>query len=198
MKTLYLIRHGYALHNLLYWKIGKEAYDIRDTQLMQKGVEQATHLGNKWKEINEINLVVCSPSIRTLDTAVLIFKNTNHIIIALDCLLEYPQGNEECNRRKDKSVLTSLYPQVDFSNLTHEVLPWKNRKESLNELENREKTFLSWIKNRKEKNICTVGHSSFIGYLKDRFIGDEEHELKHCFPYTYTIDELSIKSETSL
>ena len=188
MKTLHLIRHGYALHNLLYWKIGTAAYDIRDTQLMQKGIEQATHLGNNWKEIDEINLVVCSPSIRTLDTALLIFKNTHHRIIALDCLLEYPLGNEECNRRKDKSVLTSLYPQVDFSNLTHEVLPWKNRKESLNELENREKTFLSWIKNRKEKNICIVGHSSFIGYLKDRFIGDEEHELKHCFPYTYIID----------
>lgn len=198
MKTLHLIRHGYALHNLLYWKIGIAAYDIRDTQLLQKGIEQATNLGNKWQERDKMNLVVCSPSIRTLDTALLIFKNTHHRIIALDCLLEYPLGNEECNRRKDKSVLQELYPQVDFSNLTHEVLPWKNRKESLNELENREKTFLSWIKNRKEKNICIVGHSSFIGYLKDRFIGDEEHELKHCFPYTYTIDELSMKSETSL
>ena len=28
-----------ALHNLLYWKIGNKAYDIRDTQLMQEGIE---------------------------------------------------------------------------------------------------------------------------------------------------------------
>ena len=197
MKSLHLIRHGYALHNFLFWKIGTSAYDIRDTQLLQEGIDQATQLGNVWNEKYDMELVVCSPSIRTLDTALMIFKDTNHKIIALDYLLEYPQGNEECNRRKDKSVLTSLYPQVDFSNLTHEVLPWKNRKERLNELENREKIFLNWIKNCKEKNICIVGHSSFIGYLKDRHIGDEEHELKHCFPYKYTIDE-SMKSDTSL
>ena len=55
MKNLYLIRHGYALHNFLYWKIGTDAYDIRDTQLMQKGVEQATNLGNTWKEKKDID-----------------------------------------------------------------------------------------------------------------------------------------------
>ena len=29
------------------------------------------------------------------------------------------------------------------------------------------KSNISWIKNRKEKNICVVSHSSFIGELKD-------------------------------
>ena len=185
MKNLYLIRHGYALHNFLYWKIGTDTYDIRDTQLLQKGVEQATNLGNTWEEKKDIELIVCSPSIRTLDTALLIFRG--HQIIALDSILEYPLGNEECNRRKDISVLKSLYPQVDFSNLKDEKLPWNYEKESLSELCWRENKFINWIKKRDEKNICVVSHSSFIGHLKDGIIGDEEHELKHCFPYKYDV-----------
>jgi|TARA_B100000795_G_C22750994_1_gene419419 hypothetical protein len=48
-------------------------------------------------------------------------------------------------------------------------------------------------KKRDEKNICVVSHSSFIGDLKDGFIGDEEHELKHCFPYKYNIIFQEIK-----
>ena len=187
MKNLYLIRHGYALHNFLFWKIGKEAYDIRDTQLLQKGVEQATNLGYTWQEKDRIDLVVCSPSIRTLDTATLIFKNTNHKIIALDSILEYPLGSEECNRRKDKSVLRALYPQVDFSNIVYEKLPWNYKHETKNCLHKRIETFIDWIKQRNEKNICVVSHSSFIGELKDGVIGDEHNELKHCFPYKFTI-----------
>ena len=50
MKSLHLIRHGYALHNFLFWKIGTSAYDIRDTQLLQEGIDQATQLGNVWNE----------------------------------------------------------------------------------------------------------------------------------------------------
>jgi len=181
--NLYLVRHGYALHNLLFKKIGKEAYNIRDTQLLQKGIDQAVKLGNEWKE--DIGLVVCSPSIRTLDTALLIFGDRE--IIALDTILEYPQGNEECNRRKDISVLKILYPQVDFSYLSGEKIQWNYKKESIKELNDRRDVFIEWVKVRDEKNICVVSHSSFIGNLKDGTMGDAEHELEHCFPYKFSL-----------
>ena len=191
MKNLYFVRHGYALHNFLFWKIGKQAYDIRDTQLMQKGVEQATSLADTWKDINDIELVVSSPSIRTLDTALLVFKNTNHKIVACDDVLEYPLGSEECNRRKDKFVLKTLYPQVDFSKIINEKLQWNYMHEPIESLHQRQEKFLDWIKKRPEKNICVVSHSSFIGELKDGVMGDEKHELKHCFPYKYVVDDLT-------
>ena len=199
MKNLYFIRHGYALHNFLYWKIGKNAYDIRDTQLLQKGIEQATNLNVTWEKKNKIDLVVCSPSIRTLDTALLVFKNTNHKIIASDHVLEYPQGSEECNRRKDKSVLQALYPQVDFSDIKYEKLPWNYTRETKECLHKRIDTFIDWVKERPEKNIAVISHSSFIGELKDGVIGDEEHELKHCFPYKFTISfDETIETGTSV
>lgn len=187
-KNIYFIRHGYALHNFLFWKIGSKAYDIRDTQLLQKGVDQASELNKKWHKLKDIDLVVCSPSIRTLDTALLTFKNTKHEnkIKALDYLLEYPLGVEECNRRKDKEVLKTLYKNVSFNDLVNNKLPWNpNKKETLKELEIRHRLLLDWIKNRPEKNICVVSHSSYISQLLFKNVPDEENELKHCFPYKF-------------
>ena len=102
--------------------------------------------------------------------------------------MEYPLGVEKCNRRKDKDVLKTLYKNVSFNDLVNNKLPWNpNKRESLKELEIRHRLLLDWIKNRPEKNICVVSHSSFIGELKDGVIGDENNELKHCFPYKFTI-----------
>ncbi len=44
-KTLYCIRHGYALHNKLFFEIGPRAYsEYRDTPLLEKGFNQAKTL----------------------------------------------------------------------------------------------------------------------------------------------------------
>ena len=65
-------------------------------------------------------------------------------------------------------------------------LPWNpNKRESIEELELRHKLLLNWIKNRPEKNICVVSHSSYISQLLFKNVPDEENELKHCFPYKY-------------
>ena len=106
----------------------------------------------------------------------------------MDDVLEYPLGSEECNRRKDKSLLQTLYPHVDFSNIKYEKLPWNYAHETKESLHQRQKNFLKWIKSRHEKNICVVSHSSFIGDLKDGVFGDEGNELKHCFPYKVNIE----------
>ena len=45
MKTLYCIRHGYALHNKLFHYIGSRAYrEFRDTPLLYEGIIQAQNL----------------------------------------------------------------------------------------------------------------------------------------------------------
>ena len=188
-KNVYFVRHGYALHNKLFWDIGNNAYKIRDTQLLDKGVQQAIELGQTWDYINNIELVVCSPLTRTLDTASLIFKDTPHKIIALDCLLEHPLGTEEnCNHRKNKSTLMALYPHVDFSLLKDEHYEWSEDKETPDQLQKRADIFIEWCKKRTEKEICAVSHSSYMGNLIFGTIGDENHQLEHCTPYRYKID----------
>ena len=45
-----------------------------------------------------------------------------------------------------------------------------------------------WIGQRRETRIAIVSHSSFIGQLKDKKIGDENNELKHCHPYKIVVN----------
>ena len=105
MKTIYFVRHGYA-YQFFILKIGKQAYDIRDTQLLQK-VEQASHLGDTWEDKNKIDLVICSPSMN-LDTALMIFKDTNYKIVASDLILEYLKAAKNVIEEKINSFVSLI------------------------------------------------------------------------------------------
>ena len=183
-KYLHCIRHGYALHNKLYFDIGRKAYsEYRDTPLLEEGFKQAKELNKTWGNLNNIDLVVVSPCTRTLDTAMFVFQDKNIPMISKDFLIEYPWGGDEiCNKRKDKKDLQLLYPRVQFD-MDDNVLPWSQNMETIEQLEKRIEKLLYWIGQRKERNIAIVSHSSFIGQMKDKVIGDEYNELKHCFPY---------------
>ena len=182
-KVLYCIRHGQAIHNKLFHIMGVNAYrQFRDTNLLVEGKEEAKKLRQQWTKIKDIELVIASPCDRTLETAVLIFRSKP--IIALDCLIEYPMGGTDiCNHRIDRTELEILYPYVDFSQLTQNVLPWMGENESIDDLNDRIQSMLHWIQEREEKNIAIVGHSSFLGQFMNNEIGDEQNELKHCHPY---------------
>lgn len=184
-KNCYFIRHGYATHNKLFWDIGKRAYsEFRDTNLLEEGFNQAKKLHNNWSSINDIDLICVSPCRRTIDTALFVFKDHKANMIAKDFLIEYPiGGGEKCNQRKNIEDLKYLYPMIDFTSIKNNILKWDNKDETHEQLNNRIQEMICWIGNRPEKNIAIVSHSSFIGMLKDKKIGDEKNELKHCHPY---------------
>ena len=63
-KTLYLIRHGFSLHNELYHKIGVDAFrrkEVVDAPLTFLGQQQSIELGQQWKEKHKVDLVLVSP-----------------------------------------------------------------------------------------------------------------------------------------
>ena len=188
-KNCYFIRHGYAIHNQLFWDIGTRAYtDFRDTNLCYEGYEQAKKLNKTWLELKNIDLVCVSPCVRTLDTALFIFKNHKAPLIAKDFLIEFTIGGSDiCNQRKDIEDLRCLYPTFDFSQIKNNTLEWGENKESLVSLQHRIDDMLTWIGKRPEKNIAIVSHSSFIGKFKDGLIGDENNQLEHCYPYNIKI-----------
>ena len=190
-KYLFAIRHGEATHNVLFKEVGMSTFfdeNYYDTELTDKGFNQAQELGNKWTDKNKMDLVIVSPLSRTLQTAVNIFKNMNVKIIALDCLKEYPQGLHTCNKRKNKSDLINLFPTIDFTNLdSNEDLMWSNTEsETIDELLQRMNKMYDFIEQTDYKNIALVGHNSFISMIKDQKLNRNEDgldELKHCHPY---------------
>ena len=175
MKTLYWIRHGTAEHNILYKKYGEKIYfKYRDTSLVLRGVEQAQKLRSTFN-LNEIDIVLVSPLLRTLQTATTIFKDDVKII-AIDELLEYPQNYHLCNHRKDKSVLKNVFPNVDFSRIK-ECSTWTDKKETIDQLKLRLKFLYNWIKLTNFQNIAIVSHNTLIATALDI-----DTEIPHCIP----------------
>lgn len=192
-KLLYCIRHGTALHNVNFPKIGRKAYtDFKDTPLIDKGRVEAVKLGIEWKKLFSVELVLVSPLSRTLDTAKYIFQDYQNVpMIALDELMEHPQAEELCNQRFDKTELINRYPNVDFSNISEDPkIFWDRRhihKKELLKLNKRIDAFKEFVKSRPEKTIAIVSHSSLLGHMLYNKIGDEDNELKHCFPYEFEL-----------
>ena len=192
-KLLYCIRHGTALHNVNYWKIGRKAYtEYPDTPLIDYGKLEATLLNTSWKQISRVELVLVSPLTRTLETASLVFKDYNIPMIAIDELMEYPQAEEICNLRAEKNVLMERFPKIDFSNLADDPrIYWNDEfipEKEIELLNDRIEKFKKYVKTRPESTIAIVSHSSFLGQMMFNVIGDENNELKHCFPYKYEIN----------
>ena len=65
---------------------------------------------------------------------------------------------------------------------------WSEQQESMGELNGRINKLWNYIGSLEEKLIVVVSHSSYIGQLKDQKIGDENNELKHCYPYVMTAE----------
>ena len=192
-KLLYCIRHGTALHNVNYWKIGRRAYtEYFDTPLIDFGKLEATLLNTSWKQISRVELILVSPLTRTLETASLVFKDYDIPMIAIDELMEYPQAEEICNLRDEKNVLMERFPKIDFNNLAEDPrIYWNDQFIPENEiklLNDRIEKFKKYVRTRSEKTIAVVSHSSFLGQMMFNVIGDENNELKHCFPYKYELN----------
>ena len=192
-KTIWCLRHGLSLHNVMYKTMGNLAYiHLEDTNLLEEGFIQAKKTNQEWNEINNIDIVFVSPLTRTIQTALNIFRNIDVKIYALDVIKEYPGSYEKINKRKSKQILIDNYgDKIDFSFLMNDKdTYWKEGiefKETISELKKRVEITKEFFKQRNEKNIAMVSHSSFIHYFLYDNLDDENVELKHCFPYEYKL-----------
>lgn len=194
-KTLYCIRHGTAYHNDMFWtRLGSQVYEyFHDTPLTMRGIMESEMLGKNWENIQNIELVVTSPLMRTLCTTENIFRNRDVPIIVYDGIKEHPQSLDWCNLRSSKTILTERFPYYDFSDIkTENDMEWQRNKLPIDvefeQLNSRIEKFKQWILARPENNIAVVSHSSFLGQMMFGKIGDECNELKHCYPYKFIIE----------
>lgn len=192
-KTVWCLRHGLSLHNVMYKTMGMSAYtELEDTHLLEDGFIQAKNTNENWKEINNLDIVYVSPLTRTIQTALNIFRGVDIKMYALDLIKEYPASYEKINKRKSKQILIDNYgDKIDFSLLLNEKdFYWQEgeeNKESIYELKQRVNVTKHFLKHRNEKNIAMISHSSFINYFLYDNLDDENVELKHCFPYEYKL-----------
>lgn len=176
-KTLYGIRHGEAWHNVLYPTLGEGAcLDYQDTSLTKTGMTQAVQ-----KRGIDVGLVFVSPLMRTLQTAELMFPKTPKI--ALECLKEFPQSRELCNKRSPRTALQDLFPNIDFDNLRTDEDQSFGKQDAYALMERNCLEIRQRVKVRPEQSIALVTHSSWLKIYMGADIGGVEDELEHCKPY---------------
>ena len=99
-------------------------------------------------------------------------------MISYDDFLEHPQGIHRCNRRKKRSKLVELYPNVDFK--IKESPKWLDYFETWEELNERVQNGKAILKKSKCLNIAVVCHNS---YIKCALGLNPKGEIEHCQPY---------------
>jgi len=171
-KTLHLVRHAQAEHNLQTLLHGGHAgAEILDPRLTPLGHKQASDLRTRLAadSVPPPEFVVVSPLRRTLETAFGAFANHGTKVprfLALELVRE-KFGNKayQCDVRSDLSVLQAEFPSVDFSLVTREVDEVPDERETFAETQLRAEAFIRWAAARPEPEITVVSHSGFLAAL---------------------------------
>jgi len=176
-KTIYLIRHAEAEHNIAFNIYGETAYDspnFRDSNLTHAGINQAENVEFKLNVV-PFQVVFTSPLTRALHTTSIIFKNQYIPIIAREDIRER-YDRHPANNRKSIDKLKQLYTFIDFSEITNNEDILYNTPD---DLVARTKSFINYLVSRPETVIAVVSHETFLKQLLSYFsIADTS--LKNC------------------
>lgn len=188
-KKVYFIRHGVARHNVPDPNTGQmpNLFDERytDPQLIQQGEMQARELGAKLRqmglvsdgitgnsdtmdidcnEMRSIDLVVCSPLTRCIQTALHIFPNFNSICCHGDVREAF--GMHYPDRRSKLSQIKANFPNLAYhhpSLSSEDDIDWQpHKRETRVDVEKRVDSFLAWLAEQPQGSIAVVSHGVWI------------------------------------
>lgn len=181
-KTVYYLRHFEALHN-----IPPHDYTLRDPELSPFGRTQATTTLKLIEKIPSIDLIVCSPLTRTLQTYLLLFQQRTNIPLII-----HPDLQEVCSDVCDVGspldILREKFPNLSDALKTFEEsfgpVDWleKRKPDSLyspKQVKIRAQRFHQWLMNRPEKNIVVISHNLMLGELLADSSKNEKLDLKN-------------------
>jgi broad specificity phosphatase PhoE len=171
------MRHFEALHNVRPYD-----YSIRDPELSPLGQTQADVAIESVKNISSIDLIVCSPLTRTLQTYLLVFNNRRNIPLII-----HPDLQEvnivECDMGSPMDDLKIKFPillnELNTFGETFGDLDWLDKTTpgsiySPEQIKERGKRFLQWIRNRPEENIFVISHNLVL----QQFLQDSNNRRK--------------------
>ncbi|KAL2317582.1 hypothetical protein Fmac_031458 [Flemingia macrophylla] len=195
-KTVHLVRHAQGVHNVAGEKNhdAYKSYDYLDAHLTPLGWEQVDNLRRHVKACGlskNIELVVVSPLLRTMQTAVGVFGgeaytngiselplmlenvgNSDHpAVSSLSCppfiaeeLCREQLGVNPCDKRRTITEYRRMFPAIDFSLIESDEDIWwtPDVREKPDDVSARGLKFLEWLWTRKEKEVAVVTHCSFL------------------------------------
>ncbi|XP_044963986.1 phosphoglycerate mutase-like protein 1 [Hordeum vulgare subsp. vulgare] len=209
-KNVYLVRHAQGIHNVEGDK-DHSAYKspaLVDARITPLGWSQVDCLREHVTECGlakKIELVVVSPLMRTMQTAVGVFGGENctdgvsaspllmvegaghsgrQAISSLNCppflaveACRERLGVHPCDKRSSVTEYRALFPAIDFSLIENDedVLWEPDVREAIDVVAARGMKFLDWLWTREENEIAIVTHSSFLDFTLNKY-------SKECHP----------------
>jgi broad specificity phosphatase PhoE len=167
-KIVYYMRHFEALHNIQPYN-----YSIRDPELSPLGQTQALTAIESVKNISSIDLIVCSPLIRTLQTFLLVFNNRRNLPLVIHPDLQ-EVCTEPCDIGSPVDDLKIKFPiLLDELNTFGQAFGDKEWLDKINpeniyspkQIQERAKRFHNWLMNRSEKHIFVISHNIMLQQL---------------------------------
>ena len=187
MKHVHFLRHAQGLHNIAgeanYLNYMKK--EFMDSPLSEGGVKQCQQLCAQCEKTSQydsnIDLLVISPLLRTLQTASFTFPFLINKIpwLALDELREQT-GIHPCDKRIPISLRSKDFAYVNFQNVLNDVDPLYHKytlsREPANHVAKRGGEFIDWLSSREEENILVVTHSAFLTHFFDQVVTCDDHD----------------------
>ncbi|KAH6617477.1 histidine phosphatase superfamily [Chaetomium tenue] len=165
--TVILVRHAQALHNV------EKDYSLHDPVLSELGRQQCAelkaHITPTILKDLDVGLIIVSPSIRTIETALLAFGDLIGKGVPIVAHAGW-QGNSlsPCDTGTPLPTLTKLFPQIDFSTVDP-LYPDKTSPAAAPiygctrpAILARGQAVLRDLRARPEKAVVVVSHSGFL------------------------------------
>lgn len=160
----FAVRHGEAQHNVENWIASGVETTKNASHLTEKGMRQAENVAGKLKK-EKIDLIICSPYIRTKETAKIIAKATKAKVIVDKRIGEIQVG--EYNR-----AMVPAYHAFFNNKLERFTVRPKGKSETLTEVRARMMSFFNDInKKYNNKRIVIVGHGDPLWMLDSALRG---------------------------
>ncbi|KAF9687411.1 hypothetical protein SADUNF_Sadunf02G0090700 [Salix dunnii] len=188
-KTIHLVRHAQGIHNVEGEKdynayMSEELFDAHLTPLGWRQVDNLRKHVYESGVNKKIELVIVSPLLRTMQTAVGVFGGERY----MDGINAPPLMVENAGKSNRPAISSLHSPPFIAVELCREHLIesdedvlWRaDIREEDDEVAARGQKFLNWLWTRKEKEIAVVSHSGFLYHTLSAFGND-------CYP--------SVKSE---
>jgi broad specificity phosphatase PhoE len=169
-KAVYYMRHFEALHNIQPYN-----YDIPDAELSPLAKSQSIATIDVVKKIPQIDLIVCSPLTRALQTYLLVFENDD---TRISPVIIHPYIQEVCSVPCDigspiddlKKKFPTLSNELNLFEETFGDNEWRDKMNpesfySPDRKKERATSFLHWLMNRSEQHIVVISHNLMLREL---------------------------------
>ncbi|WRX30478.1 Histidine phosphatase superfamily [Theobroma cacao] len=187
-KTLHLVRHAQGIHNVAGEKdhaayLSEELFDAHLTPL---GWQQVDNLRKHVQETGlskKIDLVIVSPLLRTMQTAVGAFGGEGYRD-GIDIPPLMVENAGESHHPAISSLNCPPFVAVELCREhlieSNEDILWEaNTREKNEEVAVRGMKFLNWLWTRKEREIAVVTHSGFLYHTLSAFGSDCHPAVKN-------------------